>query len=138
MGRQQQLPRARKPEFKCFNCEGLEHAAKDCKHPCKICKKTNHTSYNCFRRKNREHVKVFQDEGSEDSQDQVNLSPEQNSVAQDSLDELLCLGENVELKMQDTERDRTIQKKCNMTRNVRIKIKIVRRNRENNRTKKFC
>jgi len=36
---------SRKFEIKCFNCNMLGHLARDCKAPCKICHKTNHTSY---------------------------------------------------------------------------------------------
>ena len=55
--------KTRKSDFLCFNCNMAGHLAKNCKRPCKICHKTNHTSYNCFKRNSRgkNYIRAFQD-----------------------------------------------------------------------------
>lgn len=91
---------ARKSEIKCFNCDRVGHLAKDCRRPCKICKKTNHTSYNCFKRKPREkdHIRVFQNvtEDNEDYENETNdsFTAEQDSESQAQSEGVYFFGEN--------------------------------------------
>ena len=93
---QQRTFQSRKFETKCFNCNMLGHLAKDCKAPCKICHKTNHTSYNCFKRNmNARGVRAFQDISETDRGDvyesETSMSVERNI---DYQDEVFCVQEN--------------------------------------------
>jgi hypothetical protein len=116
-GRQIWSGGARKSEIKCFNCNGVGHLAKDCRRPCKICKKTNHTSYNCLKRnpRKRDHVRVFQNlaEDNEDYENETNdsVTAEQDSEDQAQSEGVYFVGEHTQSHQQRQEATATQQEK---------------------------
>ena len=98
-GRQQMLQKTRKSDITCFNCNFSGHLARDCRRPCKICKLTGHTSYNCIRRRPRprEHVRALQDL-QETNSDNVEIDDRSSIGSQaeedNQCDEIYCFREN--------------------------------------------
>lgn len=110
-GRQQIMPKSRKSEITCFNCNFSGHLAKDCRRPCKICKSTGHTSYNCFKRRPRmrDHVRALQDV-QEINSDDVEIDDNSLSVLEadedNQCDEVYYFRESTHREETDTHQDR--------------------------------